>query len=545
MASPYWKYKQSQNKVFNPQATTQNTQQPKAVDKYKNPKYGKIVVTIAPGKVDFKTKQKYKILNLYNIDAESAKEIVARLNDTTKPRISLKTWVDPTEPTHLLISVPEEKINEWLDSGDLNAVQSVLIKSGKYDNNEVKQLEDEIFIGFDTKNTEKINKLGAESEENSLQMWQRFLSKINDPVERKQIELYSRIFKNCTYVDENGNERSLGNILSTRNATLIRSKYPDATFVLAPGLWRSLFGRGVKRNATPIPYYAPYVNGKGNSQTFQDAQEKRGWKDVNREDIPIQARNAIRMDAEEKGDGYHWVIGYDVKDTYLLSGAKEDIFNSQEGLLDNLKGELNAKAKERFKALNPSGETIDGNDEMLKRTEKACLWAETALPASGYTVNSRYTDVSNKLADYVLEYCRVNATKKTKFLAQTNVETYAQNATQITLILTNLALDALSRFNLKYEYTKPEAKALMSIVWGIAWNLEKNSIINESIMSWIKDKAQFVKMFLKALKKIGCSIKKENTQLINTNTSEENTETPETIKNNFFEVYNRINNKTW
>ena len=55
MANPFWKYKQAQNQVFNP--NTSNTQQSSAAQKYKNPKNEKIVVTVQPGKIDLKTKQ--------------------------------------------------------------------------------------------------------------------------------------------------------------------------------------------------------------------------------------------------------------------------------------------------------------------------------------------------------------------------------------------------------------------------------------------------------------------------------------------------------
>ena len=530
----YLNYKKSQNQPFNPNAVTQ---QQKAIDKHKNPKNEKIVVTVQPGKIDLKTKQPYNLLNLYNVDVDSAKEIVSRLTDTTKARKTLKAWIDKTEPTHVCISVLQSQIDDWLDGGDLNAIQSVLLKSGKYDNNEVKQLEDKIATGFVGQDKEKLKKIASDAIENSLTMWQKYLSKINDPIERKQIELYSRIYKNVKYVDENGVERNLGNILSAKNAALIRSNYPDATFVLGATLWRDVFNRGIKRGAKPIPYFMQNTTGKGNLQSFQKAQADNGWGDKTRKEIPNQAYNQIRMDAESKGDGFHMVWGYDVRDTYLLSGAKDDPFNTQEGLLNNLTGELNAIARQKFKANDKETATIDGKDEMLKRTEKACLWVEQTLPQEGYKIQSSHQDPSNKLADYLLEYCRVNATKKANILSEGNINTYSQNATQVTLILTNLGLDALSRFNLTYEYSKQEAKALMAIVWGIANNLEKNSVITEGVMSWIKDKVQFIKMFIKALKQIGCTIKDDNTKPQNL----ENNVTPNDVKNNFFEVFNRIN----
>ena len=546
----FYKYKQSQNQVFNPNSVPQ--QQQKAADKYKNPKNEKIVVTVQPGKIDLKTKQPYNLLNLYNVDVDSAKEIVARLSDPSKQRTTLKAWIDKTEPTHVCISVLQSQIDDWLDGSDLNSIQSILLKSGKYDNNEVKQLEDKIATGFVGQDKDKLKQIANDAMENSLTMWQKYLSKINDPIERKQIELYSRVYRIIKYVDENGVERNLGNILSAKNAALIRSYYPDATFVLGATLWRDVFNRGIKRGAKPIPYFMLNTVGKGDVQSFQKAQAENGWGDKKKTEIPRGALNQIRMDAEEKGDGYHMVWGYDVRDTYLLSGAKDDPFNTQEGLLNNLTGELNAIAKQKFKRNDNDKQIIDGEDEMKARTEKACLWAEQNLPQSGYTIKSSYQDASNKLADYVYTYCKDNATKKTRFLSETNVNTYAQNATKITLILTNLALDALSRFGATYEYSKPEAKALMSIVWVIASELEKNAVLTEGLYSWLTNKADFVKRFLKILKQIGCGIKNTpytmNQSLQNPINNEEqpNSETKQqndidTVRNNFNNYFNKIN----
>lgn len=538
MANPFWKYKQTQNQVFNPNASN-TQQQSNAAQRYKNPKNEKIVVTVQPGKIDLKTKQPYNLLNLYNIDVDSAKEIVARLTDVTKQRNTLKAWIDKTEPTHVCISVLQDNVDNWLDGGDLNAIQSILLKSGKYDNNEIMQLEDKVATGFVGQNKEKLKQIGNEAMENSLTMWQKYLSKINDPIERKQIELYSRVFKEFKYVDENGVERNLGNVLSVKNAAFIRSNYPDATFVLGQTIWRDVFGRGIKRGAKPIPYFMMNTVGKGDKQSFEKAQIANGWGDKKKNEIPNGALNQIRMDAEEKGEGYHMVYGYDVKDTYLLSGAKEDTFNTQEGLLNNLTGELNAVAKQKFKLNDKEKTPIEGEDEMRARTEKACMWAEQNLPQSGYTIHSSHQDASNKLADYVFSYCKENATKKARVLSETNVNTYAENATKITLILTNLALDSLNRFNTTYEYSKSEAKALMSIVWGIASELEKNAVLTEGLFSWLQNKAEFVKRFIKILKSIGCSIKKDDNTLNNQQQLSSNN--IETVKDNFNEVFNRIN----
>lgn len=521
MAYPYNNYKpKTQN---NPNS---------AANKFKNYEYGTIAVTVQPGKgLDLKTKQPYKVINLYNVDKDSAKEIVARLTDPSKPRVTKTAWIDKLEPTHVQIKVFDSEIDSWLDGGDLNAIQSVLLKSGQYDNNEVMHLEDEIATGFYSKNKEKIQKAHTEAGENAMQMWQNYLSKINDPVTLEQIKLYSRVYGNVTY----------GHVLSIKNASLIKSYDKDATFVLAPGKWKSLFGRGIKRGAKPLPLYVFVPNNQATAKDLENAKIENGWEQTNVDDLSVQVKNDLNMKATKGGGIVLKSVGYDVRDTYLLSGAKEDKWTSQIGLLNNLNGELNQAAirdkQQRSTANNDT--TIDGADEMLKRTEKACTWMEQFCQQNGYNVQSLYQDASNKLADYLLTYFTANATKKANILREDNIKVYSENATQVTLILTHLAYNALSRFHSTYTYDKKEATALMNVVFGIAKQLEENAVITESIMSWIKDKFTFAKMFLKALRQIGCKVvETKQPEMANAENSTE--QSVDDVRNQFNEMFERI-----
>lgn len=481
-----------------------------AADKYKDYKYGTIAITTQPGKtLDLKTKEPYRLINLYNVDKDSAAAIVARLTDPLKQRITKNAWLDKTEPTHVQIKVFDKEIDQWLDGGDLNAIQSILLKAG-YNADEVKHMEDEIATSFYSKDKEKIDKAHNEANENSMEMWQNYLSKINDPVTRSQIELYSRVYGNVSY----------GHILSIKNASLIKSYDKDATFVLAPGQWKNLFGRGIRRNAKPLPMYVWVPVGKATEKDIEDAKREAGWEQTGSEDLSTQVKNDINMKANKTGGFTLRSVGYDVRDTYLLSGAKEDKWSTEIGLLNNLSGELNQAAIADKQQRNI--QNIDVDTVMEKRTEMAANWMEQFCQENGYDTQTRYQDPGNKLADYLLSYCTANATKKANILSQGNIQTYAENATQITLIITNLGLNALSRFHRTYEYSRQEATTLMNVVFGIAKKLEENSVINEGIGSWFRDKAQFIKAFLKALKMIGCGIKKEekvqqvNNQELNT-----------------------------
>lgn len=524
MAYPY--------KPYPKKTTTQS-----ASDKYKNYKWGQIAVTVQPGKgPDLKTKQPYKVINLYNIDEQSAQDIIARLTDPSKQRVTRTAWVDKKEPTHVQIKVFDSEIDQWLDGGDLNAIQSVLFKSGKYDNNEVSHIEDEIAIGFKSSNKELAQQVYNDANDNAMNMWQKYLSTINDPVTRAQLELYARVYGNVSY----------GHTLSINNASLIKSVDPDATFVLAPSKWRE-FGRGIKRNAKPLPLWVWVPNSDASNKDFEDAKNSNGWEGTNNQDLSLQVKNDLAMKANKSGGFTLRKIGYDVRDTYLLSGAKEDPWTTQIGLLNNLSSQLNAAAQQDQAQRNMNKEPIEGADEMMKRTEKACAWMENFCQTEGYKAVSNYQDASNKLADYLLEYCKVNATKRSNILKEANANVYAENATQIVLIITKLGLNALQRFHSKYEYDKKEATALMNVVFGIAKKLEENAVLDEGLFDWMRDKAQFVKLFLQALKQIGCRIinkpqeQEQQPQEPQAEQDPNNIPSVSEVKENFYRVFNKIN----
>ena len=92
----------------------------------------------------------------------------------------------------------------------------------------------------------------------------------------------------------------------------------------------------------------------------------------------------------------------------------------------------------------------------------------------------------------------------------------------------------------------------MNVVFGIAKKLEENSVVNEGILDWLRNKAAFVKMFMSALKQIGCSIvnkpeQQDNVQQQNNQPQQnnvdtmQNSQTIEDVRNNFNESFNRIN----
>lgn len=498
----------------------------KASEKYKNPKYGQIVVTVTPQKTSLKDKEPSNFIYMYNLGEEERKEIINRLNQPEKATVT--AWIPANDPSVLVIKVHSKDADKWLDGGDLNSIQSALIKSGKYNADEVAHLEDEIATGLQLGDTKGKAEIEAQAMETANQLWEKYLSTINNPVTMKQLELYQQIYHDL--------DKNYGHILSMKNAQMIRAQHPDATFVCAKGEWYRNFGRGVKRGAKPIAYWT-WVTSEPSKEEVDAIKNQTIWKDDEYNELSRQVSRALIMAASQGKKGRPWLtVGYDYKDTYLLQGAT-DRFNTEIGLRNNLNGELNDLAVQKEMELGKIQDApeIDGKSDMDKRTEMAVNYMKGN--ASEFGIKASVSENNNNaLADMIYEYCFNNSLKAANILKKDNAETFAGNATKVTLILTNLALPALSRFNKTYQYSRREAIKLMTIVFGITKKLMDNTILNEGIFSWLSNKAEFIKRFIAALKQIGCSILPDKKETPET----ENTATPEQIKESFYDLYNRM-----
>lgn len=502
-------------------STSQSAPRLSAADKYKDEG---LMATVEFAKQDKATGKPFRIINLYNVDEESAQKIA----DAISKKHSV-SWVDRSNHTHILAKVMESDFEDWMNE-DLNAIQWILANK-KYDDGKpyynadvVRHLGDEIYTSYSMGDKEGAKELLGTTKSTAMDMWQKYLSTISDPKTLAQLQLYSRIFGNTQY----------GHLLSQRNVDLIRTVDPSATFVLTSTMWKKLFNRGVRANAKKLPMRIGLSSKRtATQQAFTAAKDKAGFSGYSDQDLSSQVAYGINLDAlrdEDDGDtvpGY----GYDVKDTYLLNG-RADTFNTEMGLLNNLNGELNAAAIKDQQERNKDAQPIEGSEIMLKRTEKACSFMEKYCKEKEIYITSNSQDPSNKLADYLISYCKSMAASKANILRDDNARIYAENATQVTMILTQLGLDALKRFRSTYEYTKKEATALMTVVFDIAGALEENSQLNESLRSWIRDKHQFVKRFIKALYQIGCRIVpgKKNNEV----------DKDQQFKESFHRVYNKI-----
>lgn len=526
-----------------------NTQ--RAADKYKSEG---LKVTVAPGKAGLANKEPSQNINIYNVDPEVANEIVSeliRLRDE-EGMATANAWVDKIDPTTVHIKVYTKDADKWVTGKDLNKVQSILYRANPYEyekeqkvyNEKVNRLKDTIGVGLQSGDRELANSLNKIAQESMISLWKKYLSTINDPVTMEQIKLYARVYRaNNVY----------GAVLSIRNANLIRAVDPTATFVTTAGQWEKLFGRGVHYGAKPLPYYIWSPSSKASEKDIELAKQDTNWEETKTSDLSAQVLRALEIKASDGKNGLTIrKIGYDVKDTYLLNGQEENKWKDQIGLLNNLNGELNAHAQQHYNdnILKYSEETknIEGYGEMELRTKKVIEYMEANAADLGISV-SKSTDPNNKLADMVYEYCMNKVVEKANILNSANANVFAENATKVALIHTKLAWPSLKRFNQTYEYDEQEARSLMNIVFDLVRVMEVHSVLSEGVADWLKNKAAYFKFFLKTLRQIGCKVVKNKKENENMDQNEEqNTEIQneaKMIKENFFNMLNRMNDVPW
>ena len=436
--------------------------------------------------VDTKTNEPVSVFTIYGMDANEINAIKNALDKNPQKH----TLNAIGKNNALLIRILTNDLDNWYQTG-LKTIQSILIKSGNYDNDEVMHLEDEIYaksgnaVSKDTKMKEY-----KDSKVKAIEIWKDYVSRLNDPEVRKIIEMYSVLPTHKEY----------GHLLSAKNAMLIRSVNTDATFILPISGWRAL-NRGVKKGAKRYVIYIP----KGSEQEKQEVKsviKKMGWGNIPYDELPEQVKR--KVDIETNGMSaklFMPVYEYDYSDTYLFKG-QEDIFNNTIGLRNNLTGELNAHAK--ADAAKSSNMTPD--ELMVKRTKAANNYMMEVCQEKGIKYNQNPNPSINLVN--MLEAKYKKDAMKMDILRDTNINKFAENATHITLLMGKLAYDTLNMFSHGYEYTNKEVGEMINFVGRTISDINANIKMNESRFKLNEN--NFVNSFMKAFKNIGCTIKNEN-----------------------------------
>lgn len=424
----------------------------------------------------------------YGIDKTTAFEIRNAL-DKNLAKFSLGAIV---KGDALLVRVKADDLDKWLDTG-MKTLQSFLIKSGKYDNDEVLHLTDEAYArsGNGATRGDKISKY-REVKNSAIEYWQKYLETLNDPETIKIIEAYSSLPLT---------DKVYGHTLSRKNAMLIRSVNNDATFILPLKEWRKL-NRGVKRGAKQYVIYIP----TGTPEQIADVKDvikNLGWGNMPYDDLPTQVQKEVDIKTNGLANNlFKPVYEYDISDTYLFPG-QPDIFSQTLGLKNNLTGELNDLAKSEVMA---NSENAPKPDEIMKRRT---IEANNLLIRDCEEKKIQYTPSNNPSINLInaLEARYKKSAMDLDILRDTNINMFAENATHITLLIGKIAYDALGRFTHGYKYTRKEVGEMINAVGSVLSMIDDNRKLNESYDFRLNK--EFVSKFMKAFYEIGCSIKDE------------------------------------
>lgn len=496
---------------------------------------------------------KNKLIKFYGIKKSDIFAILGKL--TTKipgspvstPDASqniLKIWAK-SDVLHIIIS--KDKIDNFIDTG-LKTMQFVLAKSQNYEGNSIGALTDEVWSKCTTISYEDQKKIYADSEASEIVQWQEYLNNVNDPKTKEMLILYSQIYGDTVY----------GHTLSIKNAMTIRRYAPEATFVLGKSIWQK-YGRGIKRGAKPIPLWAG-APPKPNKSDIAQAQKVLGHGNSNFDELGKTVQDAIEKEASkialDKNGGKmstfrYW--GYDIADTYRHSTKIDDPLQSQPGIIGNVAYKLNQLAQELEDKKNANrGKDLEGHDTMIAKTEKASEIVIEACNELNIKPDTKSQDAGTRLANSLLNYYKPMVREKSNILKDSNIDQFAEDAVQLTLLMTNVGLNLLNRFQHSYIYTQKEAAAMAPIIRKMVDKIGRGvATISESILK--ENKNDFLSRFKLALKQLGIKVVKDNQGNVgnnnpinnpteinanNNNPIENNTEI---IKENFYKVFNKIN----
>ena len=495
-----------------------------------------------------------KLLSFWGIGVAELDPIVKRLSliggklgEGNPKKGVLKVW---KKGGGLFVITPAD-MNTFVDVG-LKGLQAELLKSGKYDNDEVMKLTDVIGFKANVISKQEMDQLYKDAKVSEIDMWQNYLSTLNDEKTRKVLELYAKIYGNTSY----------GHMLSLTNVMTIRNINPDATFVLGASSWKK-YDRGVKRGAKPYPLWGAKPIRGASTTDIKQAQEELGHELENFDDLSVAVKDAIIKTAEQMASKSNFsmyrYLGYDIADTYRIHPNDDDPLLSKPSIVSNITRELNQLAQEAETKKNPAAteEIQDEHAKMLSRTEKAANEMEKICAENNIKCDQRGESVSMHLANMLLDYYSTLVTEKANILKQGNIKNYAEDCVQLTLLMDQIGLDCLNRFKHSLVYTQEEAAALAPVMKRTVARLgraaEKDSSLDESLeLNEEMTKDSFLQKMMAAMKQLGIKIVKskpaeeKQTEPVEATSDEANKPTDnvmskEEFKESFDTMLNKLN----
>lgn len=201
-----------------------------------------------------------------------------------------------------------------------------------------------------------------ETEKNANEKWTGMLQSLAsgelDEVAEKYIQIFGKLFE---YVH--------GHQLSLRNAKLILSQKPDASFVTTANNWEKFFNCKVKPGAQQIKYFADWSDmnkvGADDAQKFADTH----GIDFNKNDAKYQgqAMYAMKLQASNRYGIGGPAVGYDSSEVDPID-PNDDWRITRYGMKNNLTGEPNDLTREYL-----SQTSVPPENEKLYNTLKKML----------------------------------------------------------------------------------------------------------------------------------------------------------------------------
>ena len=436
------------------------------------------------------TDGKRKVITFYGIQKGDLNGIVSRLVDNTGfkavPKPDKNVEMVFTKMGNLIVTVYKDKIQDFLKTG-MKSIISGLVASRNYDFDKIKHLEDVTGFMLEKPGKEDIKRLHGERKTTMAELWTEYLNKVSDPETMEQLKLYAQIFGNTIY----GHALSLKNVMAIKG---MAKKYgTNPTFVLGRTKWKE-YGRDVRGGAKPYPLWTVVDKGRASKADLEAArlaaQAELGQSDVNYEDLGVTVQDKINIEASKILDKnqkeFVPYIGYDIADTYLINPKEDDLLKTKPNISGNIVYQLNALAQEaEAKKNDGKREGIDAEKDnaMKGRSEKA-LEAMNEICVADNISYEQGGSAEGSLVNALLAYYRKYASAKLNVLKPENVEQHAKDATQLTLMMTDTALNQLSRFTHPLEYTEKEATTLGNLIVPIVSEIGRALIKegNEDLM---------------------------------------------------------------
>lgn len=308
-------------------------------------------------------------LNIRRIDSDDVKALIAIDPQKIQSRTDYK---DREEYVYCRRRLTPQAIELAKNGGmvlskAMLAAINYLDTCGKYAPTNIETLNSEACAAIVGEHATKEQR--EEIEANADALWEEIIKKLHTP----------RVQELLTSLDAIVNAlpkdlKWFGHKISYKNGLLALSQRPDVQFVATRDNWKKLYNRQVKPNAKPIYLYAKLDNTRYSDEEVKNSEVSKYGQEYNPSRMQ-KYKNTVDM--HFRNQGIQLVPYFDLKDTEIYNPNDKDYFNAEQGLSNNITGKLNKWAqKERDDA---AAEEIDPSIEQ-ELTKTFDIHQEDAKP---------------------------------------------------------------------------------------------------------------------------------------------------------------------